>query len=221
MIAILFLVLNISPFYEADFLSLPGRSISIFSNPAGLGIQPGAELLFTYHPQPKTLTSGLELGNVGFGIKKVDSLLYFEIGVGYKLPGAVALGYSYIFGDTSSYIFGLLCRPSASFSIGYRTTLGEKKAMRGGIGIRPFKRYLTLCFDLEYEGIDDTLCYFYGGILEPMQGVRLQFYTDEDFNWHAGLELSSERINLAGSYSSVNKKLSGGIIFSAQKYHRE
>ena len=218
MITILFLFLNISPFYKADFLSQLGRSISIFSNPAGLGIQPGAELFFTYHHQPKTLTSGLELGNVGFGIKKIDSLLYFEVGVGYKLPGAVSFGYSYQFADTSNHIFGLLCRPSASFSIGCRTTLGEKKVMRGGFGIKPFIKYLTLCFDLEYEGIEDTLCYFYGGILGPMQGVRLQFYTDDDFNWHAGVELSSERINLAGSYSSVNKKLSGGVIFSAQRY---
>ncbi len=218
MFFIIIMLLHINPFYEGEFSSLNARSISIFSNPAGLGIQPGAELFFTYNPEPKTWTGGTELSNIGLGIKKIDSLTYYEIGAGYKLPGAFAFGYCYQFGDTSSHKFGLLCRPSRSLSIGFNTTLGSKKAMHWGIGIRPFKEYFTLCFDLKYEGIEDTLRYFYGGILEPIPGLKLQFLADKDFHWHAGIELSFGKTKAAGSYEHENKKLSGGMIFSAQRY---
>lgn len=216
MTLILIFVLSVNPFYEANFSSLPMRSVSVFSNPAGLGIQRGAEFLFTYHPDK--ILSTTSLANIGFGITKIDTLKYYEAGLGCKLPGAFSLGYAYQFGDTSNHIFGLIGHPSPYLSLGYKTTLSDRYHMFSGISIRPFKEYITISGDIEYEGIDSILNYYYGGVIQPLDGVKLNFHADKEFNWNTGIELSFGKIKLAGAYSSIDEKFSGGIIVSAQTY---
>jgi hypothetical protein len=190
----------------------------MFSNPAGLGIQIGAEAFVTYHPEPKTIMTGACANNFGFGLKKVDSLTVYEAAIGYRLPGAFSLGYAFVFGDSSSHAFGLECRPDAKLSLGYKTTLGAKKHMYGGISIMPFMNYIILDFEIEYEGIDSIFNYYFGGRLQPVRGVSALFLADEDLHWHAGLELSLGYLKLAGIYSHEEEKFSGGVIISAQKY---
>jgi hypothetical protein len=222
MIIILILISSSNPFYEANFTSLPIRSISVFSNPAGLGIQRGAESFFTYHPDI-TIT-GASMGNLGFGMTKIDSITYYEAGVGLKLPGAFSLGYACQFDlkdyNISSHIFGFICRPSPELSLGYKTTLGSRYHMFGGISIKPLKEFLTLSCDIEYEGINDILNYYYGVMIQPLDGVQLNCHADKEFNWNAGTELTFGKIKLAGKYSSMDKKFSGGIILSAQSYEK-
>ena len=133
-----------SPFYEANFSSLPMRSLSVFSNPAGLGINRGAEIFGTYQPDPNTIVAGISLANLGLGMKKVtDDTIHYEIGSGYKLPGAFSFGYAHQFGDISKHIFGVETRVTKKLALGYKTTIGRKYHMFGGISIRPFEEYLT------------------------------------------------------------------------------
>lgn len=211
----LFFMITTSPFYEANFSSLPMRSMSLFSNPAGIGIQPGAEYILTCHPA--RIMTGISVGNLGLGMTKMDSIAYYEAGLGVKLPGAFSLGYAYQF-VSPNHIFGLIARPSQYLSLGFRTTIGDRNHILAGIGLRPFREYLTLSADLEYEGIDSIFNYYYGGIIQPVQGVKLNFYTDKDLNWNAGLEFTLGKIKFAGVYSRIAKKFSGGIILSAQDY---
>ena len=222
MIQILFFALSANPFYEANFTSLPIRSISVFSNPAGLGIRRGAESFFAYHPG--RLMNASSLGNLGLGITKTDSVTYYETGLGLKLPGAFALGYAYQFDiedyGVSSHIFGFICRPSPELSLGYKTTLGSRYHMFGGISIKPLKEFLTLSCDIEYEGIDSIFNYYYGAMIQPLDGLQLNFYADKEFNWNTGTELTFGKIKLAGAYSSMDKKFSGGIILSAQSFKK-
>ena len=222
MIQILFFVLSTNPFYAANFTSLPIRSISVFSNPAGLGIQRGAESYATYHPD--RLMNASSLGNFGFGITKIDSITYYEAGVGLKLPGAFSLGYAYQFDindyGVSSHVFGLICRPLPELSLGYKTTLGTGYHMFGGISIKPLKEFLTLSCDIEYEGIDSIFNYYYGVMIQPLDGVQLNFYADKELIWNAGAKLTFGKIKLAGEYSSMDKKFSGGIILSAQSFKK-
>ncbi len=220
MIVTVIFLLSVNPFYEANFVSLPMRSVSVFTNPAGLGIQPGAEFLFTYHPDK--MLPALTLGNIGFGMTKIDSVKYYEAGLGYKLPGAFSLGYAHQFGDTANHILGLIGRSSPYISIGYRTTVGERFHMIGGMSIRPFQEYVTISGDIEYEGIDSILNYSYGVMLMPTDGIKMNFHAghrNDDFNWNAGIELSFSHIKIAGAYSSIDEKFSGGIILSAQSYN--
>ena len=93
-----------NPFYSANFTPLPIRSVSMFSNPAGLGIRPGAEAFATYHWGSETITAGASAQNLGFGFQRIDTLEIFELGLGYKLPGAFSLGYAYQFGDTTNIL---------------------------------------------------------------------------------------------------------------------
>ncbi len=219
MILILICMLSTNPFYESNFSSVPLRSVSIFSNPAGLGIQPGAELLFTYHPD--TLMPALTLGNLGLGMKRVDSLKYFEIGTGYKLPGVFSIGYAHQCGDTSNHVFGVIARSSPRFSLGYKTSVGNRYHMVGGISLRPFEEYITLSGDIEYEGVDSILNFYYGAMIQPLDGLKLNFHAghiDEEFNWNAGLEFSFGKIKLAGAFSSSDEKFRAGLILSAQPY---
>ena len=216
MILILICALSMNPFYDANFSSLPMRSVSVFSNPGGLGINTGGEALFTYHPDK--IMAALLLNSIGAGMIKIDTIQYYEVSVGYKLPGAISLGYAYQFGDTSSNVLGFVCHVSHNFSLGYRTTIADKKHMFGGISIKPFQEYLILSGDIEYEGIDSVFNYYYGAIMQPVDGVKMNFHADQDFNWNAGLEISFGKIVLAGAYSKADEKFSGGVIISAQPY---
>jgi len=218
MAVLLIFLLSVNPFYEANFSSLPKRSLSTLANPSGLGIQPGAEAFFAYHPDPYIIETAVSLANLGFGMHKTSGFTYYESGVGYKLPGALSLGYAFQFGDTTNHIFGLVGHPSPNLSLGYRTTIGSKSHMFGGISIRPAAEYITMSCDIEYEGIDDIFNVYYGASLSPMNGLNLNFHADKDFNWNAGLEVSFGKIILAGAYSAVDEKFSGGIILSAQSY---
>lgn len=217
---ILVFVLSANPFYEANFTSLPIRSISVFTNPAGLGIKRGAESYFTYHPG--RLTNASSLCNFGLGIAKMDSVTYYEAGLGLRLPGAFSFGYAYQFDikdyGVSRHIFGLICHPSPNLSLGYKTTVGDRYHMFGGISIRPFREYVTISCDIEYEGVDSILHCYYGTMIQPLDGVQLNCHADKEFNWNAGIELIFGKIKLAGAYSNVDKKFSGGIIISAQSY---
>lgn len=217
---LLLCILSVTPFYEANFTSLPKRSISVFSNPAGIGIHLGAEAFLTYHHDPKIITTGLSVGNLGIGLIKVEDSTYYEIATGLKLPGVFSIGYAFQFGAfaNNDHIIGFICHPTQKSSFGYKTTLGGINHMFGGLSIMPFQDYITLSADIEYEGIDSVFTYYYGGMLQPLKGLKLHFHADEEFNWNTGLELSLGKAKIAGTYSSIDKKFTGGILVSAQDY---
>lgn len=222
MTILMIVLFNINPFYDSNFRSLPMRSASLFSNPAGLGFFPGSELLSTYEfdrDNPNTFMWGATLKNIAFGWSMVDTFNYYEAAVGYDIPGAFSLGYAYQFGDRKDHILGILGHPTEQLSLGYRTTVGEYFHMFGGLSIRPLKNYLTLSADVEYEGIDSVLTYYYGAMLQPITGIKVYAHSNEDFsNWHAGLNVSLGQIVVAGAYTHEGHKISAGIILSAMSY---
>jgi hypothetical protein len=207
-----------NPFYESNFTTLPIRSISVFSNPAGLGIWTGAEAFFTYNLDTETFKAGACAGNLGFGVTKQDTITNYQIAVGYKLPGAFSLGYAYDFGDTSVHSIGIQCRASEKLSLGYKMNFGRTKYINAGIGIMPYLEYLVLNFEMQYEGIADSFTYYFGGRIQPYQGISACFMSDKDFNWHAGVEISLGYMKLTGLYTYEVKKFSAGVLISAQKY---
>jgi hypothetical protein len=214
---LLFIMMFISTnvFPEAHFSSLPVRATGFFSNPAGLGRQPGSEALFVYDED--FLMGAALLGYGGLGVIKTDTVYRYETGVGYRLPGAFSFGYAYQFGDTSLHSVGVIGSVSPKLSIGYKTTLGRRKHMYFGISLTPFERYLVLSGDYEYEGIDSVGNYYYGVILQP-KGFGLSFSADQDFNWRAGLMVSLGYVRIAGLYIEEDRKFRFGAIVSAQSY---
>jgi len=217
MIILAIFVFSTSPFYSANFF-LPIRSLSVFSNPAGLGISTGAEAFATYDLGSELITTGASAGNIGFGYMKDDTTQFYEVSIGYRLPGAFTLGYAYEFGDTSVHIIGLECRPNQELSLSYRTEIKHQRHVSGGIEIMPYLHYVTLSFGVTYEGIDDTLAFYYGGLITPVHGLGAFFFSDKEFNWNAGLEISFGYGKITGKYSSQSEKFSGGLLISAQRY---
>jgi hypothetical protein len=215
---ILFMVMFISTnaFYDAHFSSLPARATGFFSNPAGLGRQPGSEILFVY--EEDYLLGAALLGYGGMGVIKADTTYRYEAGIGYRLPGAFSFGYAYQFGDTSLHVVGVIGALSPRLTVGYKTTWGERKHMFYGISLTPFERYLTLVGDIEYEGIGDILNYYYGAVLQPQGGLGLSFSADQDFNWRAGLMVSLGYLKIAGLYIDESSQFSVGVLVSAQSY---
>lgn len=223
MIILVILGFVASPLYDINFTPLPIRSTSVFSNPAGLGIETGAEAFLTYHPESKTITSGASAGNFGFGLIRMDTdtvetVEIYEIGLGYRLPGAFSVGYAYQFGDTSSHVLGIQCRPTHKWALGYTVTLDNKKYMYGGVAVKPYEDYLVLNFEVEYEGIDSIFTYYYGARVQPYKGIGISFLADEEFDWNVGVDVSLGYVKIAGLYSSADEKFSGGVIISAQRY---
>ena len=219
MLILTVIVLSTSPFYNANFF-LPIRSLSVFSNPSGLGINTGAEAFVTYNHDldSEIITAGACGSNLGLGYRKNDSIQIYEAAVGYKLPGAFTIGYAYEFGDTALHILGVELRPNQQLALSYRTELKSKRYVSGGIEIMPYQHYATLSFAVTYEGIDDTLAFLYGALITPLKGLGAFFFADKEFNWNAGLEFSFGYGKITGCYSQETEKFSGGLIISAQKY---
>ncbi len=214
---LLLFILSISPFNEANFVALPYRSVSVLSNPAGIGKSPGAEAFLAYRSD--SVTCGITIGNIGGGFLRVDSNMIYEISTGFKLPGVFSIGYARQFGDSSENIFGLECDMSQYFVLGYKTTLGRKKYMNAGAGLMMLGSALIVTGEMNYEGIDDYNDYRFGFLFAPTKGVTLNFVSDLDWHWHSGVVLAGPRIKLAFLYShKVANKFSVGLLLSAQSY---
>lgn len=217
MLLLTVMVLSTSPFYSANFF-LPIRSLSVFSNPSGLGISTGAEAFATYDLDSEIITAGACANYFGFGYMKDDTTQIYEAAIGYRLPGAFTIGYAYEFGDTALHILGVECRPNQQLAFGYRMELKHERHISGGIEITPYQQYVTLSFAATYEGIADTLTFLYGALITPIRGFSAFFFADKEFHWNAGLEFSFGHGKITGSYSQQTAKFSGGLLISAQKY---
>ena len=221
MTLLLVALIAVHPFYDGNFSSLAFRTTSIYHNPAGLGLQPGSELsvFYDYHADyPDQLIPCFALRNFGIGWLQMDTIDYYEASVGFKLPGAFSLGYAYQFGDSTHHKAGIVSHPTQQLSLGYYTTVGEIFHMFGGISLRPYKDYLTLSCDIEYEGTDSIMDYHYGGFIQPVDGIKAHFFANKDFHWKTGLEISFGQIKIAGTYDNEAERISGGVILSAHPY---
>jgi hypothetical protein len=203
-------------FFASQFSSTPMRVNSVFANPAGLGIGPCYEIMLDYHPDH--ITAGMSIRYFSAAMKKVDSLYFWEAGVGYKLPGAFSIGYSYRFGEINEHIAGLIGSISQELAIGYATKIGDDWHMIGGLAISPLMDYVTVCGDIEYETVHKTTTYYAGVVIQPLPGLKAHFKTDDEFNWSTGLEISLGKLVLGGLFASVDEKISGSAILSTEEY---
>ncbi|MEO0135983.1 MAG: hypothetical protein ABIL40_04145 [candidate division WOR-3 bacterium] len=211
-----FLLCTVSPFNEANFVSLPRRSISVLHNPAGIGINTGVEMFVTFHSTEKN--AGLVLGNLGCGIVHTDAGDIYELGTGIKLPGAFAIGFAREFGDTTENIIGVICLLNRYLGLGLKTNLARKKYVHCSANAKLFADILTLAGGVIYEGIENSRDYRWGIIVAPQYGVKINLFTDIKSEWHAGCELGTSKLKLSGIYSYPLKKFSFGLILSAQDY---
>ncbi len=213
---ILLFMFTSTSFFASQFSSLPMRVNSVFSNPAGLGLQSAYEAVVDYHPD--RITTGLATRYFSAAMRRADSLYYWEAAVGYKLPGVFSIGYAFRFGEINEHVLGVIGLVSDELSVGYKTRIGDDWHMLGGAAIKPLADYLVFCGDVEHETIYRTTNYHAGVMVQPLSGLNIYFRTDHDFRWSAGLQMSFGKFILAAAYAESNSKISVGGLISSETY---
>jgi hypothetical protein len=215
---IIILLIALNPFYDGSFTSRGQCATAIFENPSGLGYDPKMENMTTLHRD--SIIEGISLKGIGLGLIKRDSNWTAEAGLGFKLPGAFALGYAYRFsvkGDPlKTHYLGIGCRPNSEMSLGFTTTLARTKYLHGGLSIMPAGDLLTLSVDFDYEGRSGEFRYYLGGMVQLGGIVNASFRMDDEKQWTAGLGFGYSVFRLAAAYGR-DRKFGIGLIVGEEK----
>lgn len=199
------------------------RSFSPFVNPAGIAISPGLEFSYfgSVYGNDTSHTIGFSLGSIGLGTLIKNGEENFILTGGGSINDWIYLGTGYRFGDTKGYKFGATIRPHRLLSIGL---VGDKVddtfLFSTGVGIRPGTNRLTLTFDIEnYRKGDNSLDYTVGLKIEPVDGIFIEGYGNEDM-WKAGVSISFGKFGVGGKYGKMDETDSydAGIVFSNERY---
>lgn len=216
---IIILLIALNPFYDGSFTSLGQSSTAIFENPSGLGYDPKFESITALHRD--SIIQGVSLKGIGMGVLKIDSSWVMDAGLGYKLPGAFAVGYAYRFTikgapAAGTHFLGIGCRPNSEMSLGFTTTLAKTKYLHGGMSIMPVGDYLTISADFDYEGRSEEFHYYLGGMIRLGGFVNANFRMDDDRHWTVGLGLGYTVFRLAAVYGR-DREFGIGLVVSEER----
>jgi hypothetical protein len=216
---LLILLVALNPFFDGGFTSLGQSATAVFENPSGLGYDPRIENMTAIHHD--SVINGICLKGIGLGIIKRDSCWTAEAGLGYKLPGAFAVGYAYRFTvkgapSIKTHYLGLGCRPSSEMSFGFTTTLARTKYLHGGLSIKPAGDIFTLSADFDYEGRSEQFLYYLGGMIQFGRYLNVNFRMDGDQNWTAGMGFGYSVFRIAAVYGR-DRKFGIGLIVGEEQ----
>lgn len=226
--------LFVCSFFDGNSVATVMRSNAIFTNPAGLGIYPGIEMMYCgeFGEEEPLYNMGISLKNWGIGIRDITGgQRILKIGSGSRLHKTLYYGSIYTFQKGSKYksTTGITYRPKRFLSIGLTgeweesviwTFIRDNKIaapyLRGGVAVRPFTDRLTLFCDGEYdfdvqdEFYIDSLDYSYGIGIEPIDGVILSFIGNKNKDISLNLGVSFGKVKIGG----------GGTKFKEKEYRR-
>ncbi len=214
--------LFVCSFFDGNSVATVMRSNAIFTNPAGLGINPGMELVYLGEfGDPSCHNIGLSLKGLGIGVEGItEDTAVWKIGTGSRISKTLYYGSIYRFEKGAKYrtTTGITYRPKRFLSMGITgewkesviwTFIRDNKIvvpyLRGGVAVRPFTDRFTLFCDGGYDfdaqdSFDiDSLDYSYGIGIEPIDGVILSIKSNRDFDISAGLEISFGNAKIGGS----------------------
>ncbi len=214
------------PFFELSSVALSYGANSV-NNPAGLGYG-GRELLLYYGDG----SYGLNLAFAGFGVgygRLSPGGQYLLLSSGFR-GGPVALGMDY---DPLNNLWraGLLIRPFRFLSVGavLNGDNGGAGSTDVGVGIRPYKDYLTAYFGTRYYRLDlkgtDPNAFLgvspvFGFFVQPFPyaGFRVEAYSSDsrNFTLSAGVELSFSKLRVGGILSGGAKSF--GLLLSKEYF---
>ncbi len=198
------------------------RSFSPFLNPAGTALSPGLELSYvgSVNDIDTTHNIGILLGNLGFGTSIINRNTNYYLAGSARINDWLSIGSEYKFGDIKGYSIGTIIRPHRFLSLGLVGDKIEKRFVwKSGIGIRPGTDRLTVSLDYDYDTKDETSDYLVGLKIEPLEGIFLEGYGNED-QWRAGISISFGKFGVGGGYGETGdlKNYNAGILFSNEVY---
>ncbi len=224
-------------------------SLSTVLNPAGLGVDRGAN--FSYFHTLSGETGGdnalfLSALGTGFGAEFVDrgdiNFTRYTLSDGIKLSDSIyfGIGYSWFtskdknYDELSSWDIGLLSRPSNLFSFGVvarnitRSSFGEIGTDRSydiSIALRPKTNRITLSLNSKlYENQSMKDADFDIALdLEPIDGFLLRGSYDRDRNFEVsiGMGMPKSEIGTYRKFDQDRNGISGGIYAKlSSQWHR-
>jgi len=217
---------------------------SILSNPAGLGTDRGAQLLYANQYDKndfqKVYTFAFNLRQLGFAYQEnkeggMDFSRY-SIGAGWKVGKMIKMGFSYNWNTNGNLADGLslgyLIRPHKMISFGFiGNFLNEPKTKKpdyqAGISFRPFSNRFTISADALFSN-EDSKDYFddmeWRLIVEtePLDGILLKgTYSDEYFGVGLGFAFKYGLLGSINSFNSDNEFDRGSAyIQTSSQYFR-
>jgi protease-4 len=209
-------------------------------NPAGLSIPrgPNSILLFNYSRDKLSSWSFLsqtQLGGLGYERRReFPEYSRFIWALGGPITRRVHLGLRFTRTywpekAQNSLDAGLLWRPSKLLSIGAVSNYlnqpgGFKRSYTVGLALRPLTNRLTLFFDSnlqEDEELKNTR-FFYGGEVEPVDGVIIHGSVDDERRFRIGVALHASSFGLGyrGGFDESGELVSGsfGMTFTSETY---
>jgi len=227
-----------SPFLTSVAMTDDARATLV--NPAGLGVPrgPNSILLLNYSRDKLNSWSFLsqtQLGGLGYERRReFPEYNRFIWGLAGPITRTVHLGLRF----TRTYWpekahnsldAGLLWRPNNLLSVGAVSNYlnqpgGFKRSYTLGLALRPFTNRLTLFFDgnlQEDEELKNTR-FFYGGEVEPIDGIIIHGSVDGERCLRAGIALHASSFGLGyrGGFDESGELVSGsfGMTFTSETY---
>lgn len=230
--SVVFILLSIFPlksfgFFPASSVATSERAQSIFTNPAGLSIQPGEEFWVKVSIDSSGEMTGWKtsftLRSLGLGVSSNKNDTLFKIAQALKVKRGIHLGYGIQWiNKRPLWDMGFLLRPTPWMSLGGVLThikRGEKPTYKLGLGIRPLTDHLTLYGETSFaplEKIKDA-AYSFGLGIEPIDGMVISLHYIKGSEWKAGFDLSLGKFLLSSS-GDKNKSTSFEFLASKRPY---
>ncbi|MEO0223173.1 MAG: signal peptide peptidase SppA [candidate division WOR-3 bacterium] len=201
------------PFFELSSVALAYKG-NFLANPAGLGYG-GREFSILY--QDTTIIGNFSLFNTGIYFGRVGNSNFYGISSGYNISGVyIGAGYDI---TSKSYNIGLLLRNYRFLSLGgVMNIVNGKTSFSAGVGIRPYKEYITLYADaLNIKR--DTFNWKVGAYIQPIAYLGIRGEIRDNGEIFGGIELSYSKLRLGLSSPLKDiKKPSFGLLVSDKPF---
>ena len=202
------------PFFELSSIALAYKG-NFLQNPASLG-QGGMELGLIY--SENIYGTYLSLYNFGGYFFRIGRENFYGLASGVSI-GSAYLGAGYDI-TSRNYFLGFLFRNYRFLSLGGRVDLGGRPKFSAGLGLRPYKEYITLYADIYNleKASYDSLSWKIGAHLQvfPYLGIRGEI--NENGEIFGGFELSYSVLRFGAFSPLKNPRASLGLLISDKQF---
>ncbi len=179
----IFIIFSFLSQYTVSFSS---DAEAIVGNPAGIGWHSGIEVI-AENAESKSIF--IKIAGLGFGYERG----IWGMGSSYCFKSFLRAGSFYRFTQNGVWSrYGINVIPSRYISTGITISADSSVGWRAGIGIRPFKEFLTLFCDFLFPSKE----FVYGGALHPYRGIWIYAVKKNHYLWGMEFHMGFSRLGI-------------------------